>query len=136
MKRIIIILFLIIFISILALIVFNKELINQGQKKHSLSYEERVDKYRHARNIIVADKAFSKKERDEMLKKIEENYFPDGDLPEETEEDRQDQEKYRKLITSFKFETDKIANDKSLSKEEKKKRIGEIIKNFIRESGN
>ena len=135
MKKIIIKSFLIIATLILLVLIINIDVI-KDKKEQGLTYEEKVERYRHARNIIVADTAFSKKERDEMLKKIEENYFPNGDLPEETEADRIEQEKYKKLITSFKLETDKIVNDKSLSKEEKKRKIGEILKKFLNDSRN
>ena len=135
MKKILIIFFTII-ATLTIILIINTKINKHDEKNHTLTYEERVEKYRHARNIIVADKAFSEKERNEMLKKIEENYFPRGDFPRETDNDRREQEKYREIISSFKSETDKIANDKSLSKEEKKRRIGEIIKNFIQKSGN
>jgi len=96
-----------------------------------LSPEDIKKKFIKTRNLWIADPSFSMDEKNELILKLSEELFPDGNVPPETDADKKEQEKMAALIEKLKQQSEDIKADKGLSLEEKEKKIKVLLNQFL-----
>ncbi len=88
-------------------------------------------KFIKTRNMWIADPSFSEEEKKELIAKLAEELFPNGNVPPETEADKREQERMSGLIETLKQESEAIKNNKALSVAAKEQKIKLLLDQFL-----
>lgn len=97
-----------------------------------LTPERAVKQFKQTRNHLIADSTVSDAERQRTLDELAHALWgKDAVIPEETEADRQQQEKIKVQIQTFKHNVNQIKTDTSLNYDEKSNAISKLFKDFV-----
>ncbi|MFN8369719.1 MAG: hypothetical protein U0T83_03735 [Bacteriovoracaceae bacterium] len=97
----------------------------------NLDEEQTKKKFIKTRNLWIADPSFSPEEKNELILKLSQELFPDGNVPPETEADKKEQAKITALIEKLKIQSEEIKADKNLSHEEKEIKVKNLLNQFL-----
>jgi hypothetical protein len=111
------------------------------QEMESLGFSDRIktlppeeveSRFRNARNVWAADPGLTAEERDRRIREFGKMLWgTEGKIPEETEEDRQAQERIRQELLEFKESVELLREDENLDRKEGQAEIHRLLTEFL-----
>ena len=94
--------------------------------------KEAIKKYKKARNLYLADPTMDAAEQQQLIAQLDNVVF--GDTAQDYElsdEDLDDQARYREIIVDFQHNTQSIKTNTTLSRQQKEDEIRQLLSEFI-----
>ena len=94
--------------------------------------KEAIKKYKKARNLYLADPTMDAAEQQQLIAQLDKVVF--GDTAQDYElsdEDLDDQARYREIIVDFQHDTQSIKTNTSLNRQQKEAEIRQLLSEFI-----
>ena len=101
-----------------------------------LSREEAVKRFKSARNFWAADLTLTQDARAERLERLGDALFGEGaDLPEETQEDLEEQERLRTIYANFNNDLAIINANTDMKLEDRRSQIEALVRKTLDATG-
>ncbi|MCP4134019.1 MAG: hypothetical protein GY754_23815 [bacterium] len=108
-----------------------------GKQMKGMSKEDAFKKYTRSRNITLADPALSQEAKEYSLNQLDDMFMElYGEVPEETQTDRKEQARMKKVILEYKEGVEKIKSNKSLSRREKADMVHVVLEKYLSDMKN
>lgn len=101
-----------------------------------LTFEQAVKSFRSARNLWAVDQTLSPEGREERLSKLASALFGDeSEIPEESDEDRKEQERLSELFVNFNVDLAAINQETDIPQAERQSRIESLVRETLQATG-
>ena len=102
----------------------------------TLTREEAVQRFRSARNFWAADQTLTHDKRRERLERLASALFGEGaELPEETQEDLDEQERLRTIYANFNHDLAIINANTEMKLDDRRSRIEALVRKALHATG-